>query len=303
MSWLIITVLAYFFLAAASLFDRYFLAGPIPNPKVYTFNIAVLGFFVCLFIIPFGINLPIISLLILGLGTGLVRVLAILFLAKSIAKGEISRVVPAIGGLLPIFTFLLFYFFQPKSQGEIFDFSQIAAFILLILGSVLFSLKKNYADFFNFKNLKYIIIASFLWALTFFFSKTVFLKTNFLSGIFLILFGGGLGAIGFLLFPQSRKDIFCQKVTHKIPLLFLFGQTLAGLGVAFQYYAVFIAKSSQVPLINALEGTRYVFLLFFVFLLSLWKPYLLKEEMKGAVLFQKILAILLIGAGLALVAL
>jgi len=83
MSWLIITVLAYFFLAAASLFDRYFLAGPIPNPKVYTFNIAVLGFFVCLFIIPFGINLPIISLLILGLGTGLVRVLAILFLAKS----------------------------------------------------------------------------------------------------------------------------------------------------------------------------------------------------------------------------
>ena len=85
--------------------------------------------------------------------------------------------------------------------------------------------------------------------------------------------------------------------------LLLLGQTLGGLSLVLQYYAVFLVKPGQVPLINALEGTRYVFLLFFVFLLGKWKPQLLKEEISREVLLPKILAILLIGGGLALLAL
>jgi len=299
MLWLIITIFAYFFLAIVSLFDRYLLVGLMPNPKTYTFYVGVLWFFICLFLIPFGIILPGISLIILGLVTGLVRIFAILFLTEAIVKSEVSRVVPSIGGFLPIFTFLFFFLYFPKA--EILNLFQVIAFILLLFGSVLISLKKLSLKIFTFETLKYPIISAFLFALNFFLMKILFLKINFLSGFFLTLIGGGLGAVIFLIFSQVRKSIFSQKFTPKISGFFLLGQAFGGLGVISQSYAVFLANPSQVPLINALEGIRYLFLLFFVFLLSRWRPNVLKEEMKGT-LIQKIIAVLFICAGLAFLA-
>ncbi len=301
MNWLIVTILAYFFLAIVSLFDRYFLVGPIPNPKVYTFYGGILWFFVCLILIPFGINFPARDIIFIGLGAGLIRILAILFLTKSIVQSEISRVVPAIGGFLPIFTFLLFFFYFPKT--EILNLFQIIAFVLLILGSVLISIKGFSLRFFTFETLKCPIIAAFLFALSFFLAKKLYLETNFLNGLFLILLGGGLGAVIFIFFREVRESIFTKRITQKISGLFLLGQMSGGMGVFLQQYAVFLAKPGQVPLINALEGIRYVFLLFFVFLLAKKFPQILKEEISRKILFQKIVAIFLIGGGLAILAL
>lgn len=301
MLWLIVAILSYFFLALVSLFDRYLLVGPIPNPKTYTFYVGICLLLICFILIPFGIHFPEKNIIFLGLITGLIRIFAILFLTKSVIQSEISRVIPAIGGFLPIFTFLLFFLFLP--QGGTLTMSQIIAFILLIFGSVLISLKKFSLKLFTLKNLKYPIITAFLFALTFFLTKIIYLKLNFFSGFFLILLGGGLGAIGFLILPQTRREIFAQKPTLRVSGLFILGQIVGGLGVLSQFYAIFLAKPDQVPLINSLEGIRYVFLLFFVFLLSRWKPEILKEEMKGINIFQKILAILFIGIGLAILAL
>lgn len=301
MFWLLVTILSYFFLAIVVLFDRYFLVGSIPDPKIYTFYIGILWLLLSSLFIPFGISFPEGNIILLGLGIGLVRVFAILFLAKSIAESEVSRAIPAIGGLLPIFTFFLFFLYFPK--GEILNFSQIIAFALLVFGSVLISLKKFSREFFTFETLKNSLLTAFLFALVFFLSKILFSKISFLDGFFLMLLGGGLGAISFLISSEVRKNIFVKKFGKKISGLFLLGQAFGGLGVLSQYYAVFLAEPGQVPLINALDGIRYVFLLFFVFLLSLWKPHLLKEEMKGTTLVQKIIAILLIGAGLAFLAL
>jgi drug/metabolite transporter (DMT)-like permease len=298
MSWLLVTILAYFFLAIVSLFDRYFLVGSIPNPKVYTFYVGVLWLLVCLFLIPFGIVLPVTGLIILGLVTGFIKIFANLFLFKSTAISEVSRAVPAIGGFLPIFSFILFFLYFPKA--EILNLSQFIAFILLVLGSVLISLKKFSPKFFTFKTLKYPILSAFLFALAFFLTKILFLRTSFLSGFFLILIGGGLGALSFLIFSQFRKNIFTQKFNQQMSGIFFLGQIIGGIGAILQQYAFFLAKPSQIPLINALEGIIYIFLLFFVFLLSFWRPWLLKEEMRGMTLFQKIIAIFFIVVGLAI---
>jgi len=142
-----------------------------------------------------------------------------------------------------------------------------------------------------------------LYSLTFFLTKNLFLETNFLSGMFLILLGSGLTALAFLVFPKSREIIFNQKISGKISSLFMLGQIIGGTAIILQYYAVFLAKTGQVPLINALEGTRYVFLLFFVFLFGRWRPQILKEETSKEVILQKIIAILFIGGGLTLLAL
>lgn len=133
--------------------------------------------------------------------------------------------------------------------------------------------------------------------------KNLYLKVDFLNGLFLSLIGMGLGVITFLIFPKIRKDIFSQKFNQKISTLLVGGQIVGGVGVLFQQYAIFLAEPIQVPLINALEGVRYAFLLFFVFILSFLKPQLLKEEIKGKILIQKIVAILLIGVGLIILSL
>ncbi len=300
MLWLIITISAYFFLAIVSLFDRYFLIGSIPHPRVYTFYVGILWGLLGFILIPFGLTLPVLSIIILGLATGMVRTLAILFLTESIVRSEISRVVPAIGGFIPIFSFLLFLFVSPSQ--EILSPFQITAFIFMVSGSVLISLEKISLKSLSLKNLKYPFFASLLFALSYFLGKIIFLKTTFLTGSFLILFGGGLGAASFLILPGIRRLVFSRGPTFRISGLFLLGQIFGGLGAILLYYAIFLAKPGQVPLINALEGTRYVFLLSFVFLLAKKFPQILKEEMGGKILFQKIVAILLIGGGLSLLA-
>ncbi|MCX6760519.1 MAG: hypothetical protein NTZ84_00195 [Candidatus Nealsonbacteria bacterium] len=299
--WIVAAILAYFFLAIVSLFDRYFLVGPISNPKVYTFYIGISCLLFCLFLIPFGISLPAIGIIFLGLIAGLTRMLGTLFVAISITKSEISRVIPAVGALQPIFSFFLFFLFLPQSRT--LSVVQVIAFILLVFGSVLISVKKFNKEFFSFQALKYPIIASFLYSLTFFLIKSLFLETTFLNGMFLILLGNGLVSLVFFVSPKDREIIFNQKLSKKISGFFILGQALGGLALLFQYYAVFLAKTGQVPLINALEGTRYVFLLFFVFLLSGWKPQLLKEEVSREAFLPKVLAVLFIVGGMALLVL
>jgi drug/metabolite transporter (DMT)-like permease len=298
MNWLIATILSYFFLALVSLFDRYLLVGPIKSPFAYTFYVGILWFFISFPLIPFGFKMPNFQFLFFGFATGFIRIFAILFLTKAILESEISRVIPAIGALLPIFTFFLFLIFLPETR--VLNPFYILAFLLLILGSVFISLEKFSFDFFSFKKLKYPIFASFLFALNFFLTKILYLKLNFVTGLFLILFGGGIGVISFLLFPKIKKEILSQKPVPKVSGIFIFGQAVGGLGVLFQFLALYLAKPNQVPLINALEGVRYVFLLFFVFILSILKPEILKEEIKGKILYQKIFAVLLISLGLAI---
>jgi len=301
MNWLIVTILSYFFLALVSLFDRYLLIRSNLNPYSYTFFIGISWFFIAPFLIPFGLNFEALQASIFAILAGIFSVPAILFLSKGILKSEVSRVVPAIGGFLPIFTFLLFLFFIP--QRESLNLFNIISFFLLISGSILVSSEKFSFKDFNLKNLKYPILSAFFWSLRFFLTKLSFFKLNFATGFFLILIGGAVFSLTFLFFRKIRKQIFSSKPSFKISGLFILGQIFGGIGVLLQNFAVFLAKPFQVPFINALEGTRYVFLIFFVWFLSIFNPRILKEKIRGKILYQKIFSVILIGTGLAILAL
>jgi len=70
-----------------------------------------------------------------------------------------------------------------------------------------------------------------------------------------------------------------------------------------QNWAIFLAPLVYVAIINALQGINYAFLLVFIIFLSLKFPQILKEEISKKILLQKIIAILLISAGLFLLTL
>ena len=299
MSWLLFAFLAYLFLAIASVFDRYLLIGPIANPRVYAIYHGLLWLGAGVVLLPFiSFELPL-KVILFGVGAGLARIFAIMFMAKGIASQEVSRVLPIIGALIPIFLFVFVLIFFPGSSNA--DLSYILAFALLIIGSVLISARRITSLLGSLKNALYPAIAAFLFAVGFLLTKTLFLESDFLSGLFIILLGGGLGAGILLLNPTAIKEIISNKRSvGKSMLFFVVGAGFGGLGVLSQFYAVFLAEPGQIPLINALEGIRDVFLLGLIYLVSLWNPQLLKEEMKGAVIGQKVFAILLIWFGLIL---
>jgi len=74
------------------------------------------------------------------------------------------------------------------------------------------------------------------------------------------------------------------------------------LGAVLQNWAVALAPLIYLAFINALQGVQYVFLLIFTAFLSLKLPQILKEEISRKIISQKIIAILLIGGGLAILA-
>lgn len=297
MSWLLVAILSYFILAVVFLIDKYLLVSSIPNPKVYAFYVGILGI-LSLFFAPFvGFYIPETYQITLGILAGAIFVFALLWFYKALSLFEASRVVPAIGGLTPLFTFGLVYLFS-RGQ-EILSFSEFIAFLLLIFGSVLIVSEKD--KFINSKSLKISLIAAFLLSLSFIFTKYLYLALPFWTGFIWRSIGGVLMAICFfIVFPEIKKEVFKkrEKSPPKTAIIFLGNQAMGGVASILQNWAIALAPLIYIAFINALQGIQYVFLLIFTVLLSLKFPQILKEEISRKIIFQKIISILLIGAGL-----
>jgi len=298
MLWLFIIISAYFLFAITALVDKYLLIGP-PNPKIYSFYVGTLGILVLL-LIPFvGFSIPSFWQIILSLLAGILFLLALFTLYTALEHFEFSRVVPAIGGILPLFTFGLVLLLGDK---EGMGFFKILAFLLLILGSVLISFKKEKSI--TLKSFSISVLAAFLFSLSFVLAKFVYLSQPFWSGFIWIRIGSLLAAIFFIFTPEVKKEIFQKQFSFrkKTGTLFVLNQIVGAGGSILQNFAIALVSLGFLPFINALEGTRYVFLLIFASLISFKFPKILKEEISRKILFQKILAVLLIAGGLLLLA-
>jgi len=300
MLWLLVTISAYFLFAIVALGDKYLLAGP-PNPKSYSFYVGTLGILI-LVLIPFvDFSVPSLPQIFLCLLAGSIYILALFGLYAALENFEASRVVPAIGGLLPLFTFGLVYL--ASGGKEVLSGWEILAFILLLTGSVFITFKKG--KLITSKSLQVSAASALLFALAFVLTKYVYLAQPFWSGFIWMRIGGFLIALCFLFTKEVKREIFERKFTFqkKTGTFFLFNQAIGAGAFILQNWAIALVPLGFLAFINALEGTKYVFLLIFAILISLKFPKVLKEEISRKILFQKILAILLIGSGLALLAL
>lgn len=300
MLWLIIAVCSYFLLAVVALVDKYLLSGALVSPKMYAFYVGI-GGILALALIPLGFSVPEPSIIIFALLAGIFHILGIFITFKAIHAFEVSRVIPAIGGFLPLFVFGLTYVF-PTEKATLSQF-EIISFFLLILGTVIITRGRSKA--LSFKSLKMAALAAFLLALFFISAKFVYLSQPFINGFIWTRIGAFLLAIAFLFNKEVKGELFRKKETFKIKTLGILipNQAVAASAFLLQNWAVALVPLSSLAFINALEGTRYVFLLIFAILLSLRFPRFLKEEISQRIIFQKIIAILLISGGLALLAL
>ena len=301
MLWLIVTISFYLILSVVFLVDKYLLAGPIPDPKIYTFYVGTLGILL-LILAPFvGFYVPEISQIVLSILAGAIFIYALFWFNKALRLFEASRVIPAIGGLIPLFTFGLVYIFSFGKES--LSFSESIAFVLIVFGSIFITLKKE--KLINRKSLQISALASFLFSLSFILTKYVYLNQPFWNGYIWIRIGGFLMALCFFLFaPEVKEEIFKKKISFKKKTIGIFlSNQIAGAGAnILQNWAIALAGLSYLAVINALQGVQYISLFIFATLISFKFPKIFKEEISRKVLFQKIISILLIGGGLIILA-
>ena len=250
MPWLIVIISAYFLFAFVSLGDKYLLIGP-PKPKTYAFYVGVLGI-LALLLIPFvGFSIPGVLAILFCLLAGAMYVFAILGVYEGLERFEASRIIPAIGGFIPLFIFGLTYLFSGGK--EVLDLKEILAFILLILGSVLISwnpLKKVSS-----KSLQISAVTGLLFALTFVLTKYVYLMLPFWTGFIWIRISAFLIALFFILFKEVRKEIFSRKSSFnkKTSALFLLNQGVGAGAFVLQNWAIALAGLAYLSVISALQ--------------------------------------------------
>ena len=290
--WIIVITIGYLLNAVSSLINKILLNKDIPNPVVYTFYIPVLGLIVFL-LAPFGFAWIGLELFIISMISGILFTYALLSMFKALARDDISRVTPLIGGLQPIFVFLMAYLIL----GERLVTTQLLAFILILAGGILITIQLNKNKSQSSRMFFLSSLASFLFATSFVLTKYIFNNTEFISGFIWIRIGAFVGALLLLLSAANRKAIFHgnKKIKKSTSIIFILGQ-LAG-AVAFIMINWAISLGS-VTFVNALQGLQYVFLFLLVLLLMRKRPNLLGEDMSKKVVIQKIVAILLIAIGM-----
>jgi len=299
MIWILALILAHIFYAIASILDKYILAKPIPNPMNYSFWVGFLGIFILIlipigFLIPEqGFVMPNKSEIFWSLIAGVAQIGAFLCFYKALDKGEVSRIVPFVGAMTSVFVLIL----SSLILKEFLIAQQVIAFALLVLGSFVIGFKRKHLSENGILGLA--IGGALFFALFWVITKYLFLGTNFISGLVWVRTGVALIALTLLFSKKNRKLIFSktEKVKSKTTAFFMLGRILTVLGGLFLYFAVF--WGSSISLTNAFNGLQYVFVL--IIALSLFKKIpSLKEQFSKEVLFQKIIATLLICLGLGL---
>lgn len=294
MFWILVAILSYFISGLGAVIDKYLLTGPIPHPKVYAFYTGALGILVLVF---FPLSLPFSGSpqLLLALLAGVIFIFALFWFCKGLHLFEASRIVPAIGALNPLFVFFLNYLFFKEG---FFNAWRLVSFLFLLSGSVVVTWKKG--KVISWQSLKISAISAFLFSSAFVLIKGVYLEQTFWSGFVWLGIGGFLAALLFLFSKEVRKEISRRRINtgSKTLGLFLISRAAGGLSFGLQNWAISLVPLGLLSFINALEGTKYVFLLIFTVLLSLKFPKILKEETSKKILIQKIFAILLIAIGL-----
>jgi drug/metabolite transporter (DMT)-like permease len=296
MTWIFFAIGGYFLIAAVGITDKILLKQrAITNPVVYSFYVGLLSIFTFV-LAPFGLHWPGMLQFFLALLSGLVFFLSLVSLYKSLDINEASRTLPAIGGLTPILVLFLSYLLLKESLSGI----HIIAFSLLVIGGSLISLKTSRKKSRLVKGSVYLFLAVGLGAIYYVLEKYIFTEQGFVSGFVWSRLGLAITSALILLVPRWRRLILSSKrrVTAGLSFSFIFNKFMAGVGSLLIHLAI---SMTSVSLVNAMQGTQYVFLFLFSIIISMKYPQLLKENIDRKTIIQKIIAIISIITGLGLI--
>ena len=288
--WIALAVLAQLVSAGTVFIDRYVLVtrAHIGKPVVYAFYISILSGFV-LILVPAGlVGIPSLPVAELSLAASISFISSILLLYTALKEGHASDVLPIVGSAAALTTaFLANHFLH-----EDFPHAAIPAFLLMVLGMLLVSRFRLTP-----RQKALVVFSGIFFGLTAFLTKLIFLETTFLDGFFWSRMTNVLGALLLLALPQNRRAIFSgyHGSSTGTKWLVITNKTLGGIGGVLTLLAISLGS---VAIVQALAGLQFVFLVAFAYLFSGWFPAVLRGEMQGKGVTQKLVGIGCIVGGL-----
>lgn len=284
-----LTIFQYLIQAVVDLMDKFLITARKVEPVKYTFYTVVTGL-VLLAVWPWNyFGLPLHSVFLLML-SGAAFSLAIFVFFKALSLGEVSRVVPFVFGLVPVFDILI----SVITGRDILRVNEVAAMFLLIPGALLISHQKH-SGWGRHVSLK--ILAAFLMSCNYAIWQYAAQTGPTLNNLMWNRLGAALVLVVLLIMPGFRHKVFAVdgiKNKSGTSAIFLFKQLLGGLNFVFFSFLLVLGKIS---IVNGLQGFRYVFLLCFSLFLSKKRRHLIAEDHESGAFTQKSFGIVLIFIG------
>lgn len=294
--WFLIAVVAYVLMAFSQVTDKVFLGLFFRESAAYA---AFVGLFGALMLIAWPWTLALsASTAVLAVLAGAIFIAALLPFLKALQTDEATRIIPLTGAIVPLATVLFERLFLGLRLSG-FSYAGIGA---LVVGAVLLTHARRHSKRRSRAAARLAILAAFLFAASFVAGKYIYDQAGFLTGFVWMRAGGALAAALIITaMPRVRRDIrhVWQRFHGQAFGLYAANQGVAGLGFVLQGYAIHLANAA---LVTAMQGVQYVFVIFFVVLLSRRRSALLDEKITREVILEKLTAAMCLIAGLALLA-
>jgi drug/metabolite transporter (DMT)-like permease len=313
-SWIAVTIFAYFINAGVYIADKFMLSRRFHSSIAYAFFVGIWSVlnFVLLAFAPY---VPSPAWLLVDLSAGALFLFTIVFWYKALHQSEATRVVPIVGALTPIFTLILSTLFL----GEVLDQKSLIAFLILISGGVLISIKNTkmhlWQEIFErvqgvlgrvharYQPTRRLIVNSVISALFFalynVLIKFIYMHEPFMGSFVWSRLGTFLAVLAMLLIPQWRNSISDHQhsgVKKQSSLVFfLIVRFLAAMAFIMINWAISLGN---VAMVQVMQGTQYLFLIVIVALLSRYLPKVYNEELGRGVIMQKLAGVALVSYGL-----
>ncbi len=285
----LLSIFQYLLQTVTDVLDKFLISKRKVEPVNYTFYTVVTGL-VLLLAWPWVYHAVPVREALFSAFSGAWFSLAMFVFYLALRDGEVSRVIPFVYGLVPLFDIAIEWVLgqgvmQPK---------EAAVMWLLIPGALLVSYRPDK------KMGKHVMIkvtAALLLSVYFALWHAASHNGPVLNDLMWNRIGAALVLLIPLALPWYRRKVFtAEKVEQKknTAFWFLFKQALGGATFIFLSYLLAVG---QVSLINALQGFRYVFLFFIALFLSRKFRHILEEETSHRTIRQKIFGICLIFLG------
>ena len=292
MLWVYFTVLSALAWTIVNLIDKYNLDKYVQNPMICVIFIGFLGLIAAMIVSQFTeILVPSAEILILSLSCGIFYVFTSLFYFKAIMVEEVSRVIP-LYAITPIFVLILATVFL----GETFTVQKYLGIFIIVIGSLLISLRKD-VKFRLSGAFGLMILGTLTWAIYNIILKYVLNYLTYWNAFFWMRIGAFL-LMPFLFYRYRKQTIEIITKRPKSGLYLIIAEPFNIAAIVFSTIALSYGFAS---LVSALGQIQNFIVLIFAILISVFRPQIIKEELKGTTVLQKILAISLISFGAVLI--
>lgn len=306
MNYIPIAIIAFILNGAALLVDKFLITKKIPDPLIYIFYFSLFSL-VLVFLVPF-VKFPTpFSFFLASLSTVLWTV-GVYFMLKALKKGQASRVIPIIGALVPIFLLIEALFNNRLIYREILGVAVLILAMLFIIFPDILVGKEERKEIFS-KEIPLIVVSAFLFAASYLILSFAYEISNFFtvfvySRLILIPL-----SVFLIVLPRTRRIIFPGSTQTSLPggfnlfsktgALFLGGQASAGIAQIILLFSISLATPA---LVNSLQGLTYVFIFIASLILTKFFPLVFKESFNFFNFSLKSFGIILIFAGLYILA-